>query len=68
MLKSVYIAGTPIDTQMGVIYKRKDLKQNIHTAANPEEQTVLQFLYPNLLTQKVIDIISDFEIKVFIEL
>lgn len=59
------IAGTPIDTQMGVdLIKKKGFEaEGVHTAANPEEQTVLQFLYPNLLTQKVIDIISDFEIK-----
>ncbi len=59
------IAGTPIDTQMGVdLIKKKGFEaEGVHTATNPAEQTVLQFLYPNLLTQKVIEIISDLEIK-----
>lgn len=54
------IAGTPIDTQMGVDFiKGKGLDAlAFETASNPQEQNKLQFLYPDVLTEKVIDIIK----------
>ncbi|HHY42888.1 MAG TPA: aspartate/glutamate racemase family protein [Thermoanaerobacterales bacterium] len=57
------IAGTPVDTEMGVDFVKKHGFEAIGyaTACSPEEQNRLQFLEPEYLTQKVIDIIRDFE-------
>jgi len=55
------IAGTPVDTQMGVDFiKSKGYDSHgIATATNPEEQNRLQFLDPETLTEKVSSIIGD---------
>jgi len=57
------IAGTPVDTQMGVDFVKKQGFEGIGcaTAKSPEEQNRLQFLEPKFLTQKVLDIIKEFE-------
>jgi glutamate racemase len=57
------IAGTPVDTRMGVNFiVKKGLKAvGCPTAASPEEQNRLQFLKPDVLTEKVLMIIRDFE-------
>ncbi len=57
------IAGTPVDTQMGVdfIIKKGLDAVGCSTAANPKEQNLLQFLKPDALTKKVLKIIQDFE-------
>lgn len=59
------IAGTPVDTQMGVDFVNKEGYEavGIPTASCPEEQSLLQFLKPNVLTQKVIQIINTFKAK-----
>lgn len=56
------IAGTPVDTQMGI-----SLLQSAGLAANgvaisktPAEQTLLQVFDPGLLTQKVEDTLMAF--------
>lgn len=57
------IAGTPVDTQMGVDFVRGKGHEacGVSTASCPQEQNLLQFLKPALLTQKVKDIIQDFQ-------
>jgi glutamate racemase len=57
------IAGTPVDTQMGVDFITKNGLEAVGcpTGANPEEQNQLQFLKPDALTEKVLMIIRDFE-------
>jgi len=57
------IAGTPVDTQMGVDFIRKKGLEavGIPAASSPDEQNMLQFLKPDALTQKVISIIGDFQ-------
>jgi len=57
------IAGTPIDTQMGVDFlKRQGFEGIGHaTAVNPEEQNRLQFFEPEHLAEKVLEAIRDFE-------
>lgn len=57
------IAGTPVDTQMGVDFVKKNGIEalGISTASTPDEQNILQFLKPDVLTQKVISIIGDFK-------
>ncbi|HHV83726.1 MAG TPA: aspartate/glutamate racemase family protein [Tepidanaerobacter syntrophicus] len=59
------IAGTPVDTQMGVdfILKNGFRAIGVPTASSPEEQNRLQFLNSDSLTQKVLGIINDFEEK-----
>jgi len=53
------IAGTPIDTQMGVefVCKRGCEAVGFPTASGPEEQNLLQFMQPDALMEKVIEII-----------
>ena len=62
-IKIGVIAGTPVDTQMGVDFvKRQGFEAlGYASASSPEEQNRLQFLEPEFLTQKVLDIIGDFE-------
>ncbi len=62
-IKIGVIAGTPIDTQMGVDFISQKGFQAIgeSTASSPKEQNLLQFLGPKKLTQKVISIIKDYE-------
>lgn len=62
-IKIGVIAGTPVDTQMGIDFvKRQNFEAvGCATAGSPEEQNRLQFLEPKYLTQKVSDIIKDFE-------
>ncbi len=57
------IAGTPVDTRMGVdfIQKKGLAAVGVPTASGPEEQNLLQFLHPDALVQKVISIIDDLE-------
>lgn len=59
------IAGTPVDTKMGVDFVLKNGLEALGTptASSPEEQNRLQFLNADLLTQKVLEIIKDFEEK-----
>ena len=63
MIKIGVIAGTPVDTRMGTDFvNEKGFKAvGRSTATNPEEQNLLQFLRPDILTQKVSEIIRDFE-------
>ncbi len=63
IIKIGVIAGTPVDTQMGVDFILKKGFEAIGrpTAADPEEQNLLQFLSPDTLTKKVLRIIQDFE-------
>lgn len=62
-IKIGVIAGTPVDTRMGTDFVKERGFQTVGrpTAANPEEQNLLQFLHPSELTQKVSEIIRDFE-------
>lgn len=62
-IKIGVIAGTPVDTQMGVDFVKKQGfdAMGYATACSPEEQNHLQFLEPEALTQKVLDVIKDFE-------
>jgi len=62
-IKIGVIAGTPVDTQMGVDFVKRQGFEGVGyaTASNPEEQNRLQFLEPERLTQKVINIIKYFE-------
>lgn len=62
-IKIGIIAGTPIDTQMGVEFvKGKGFEaEGFPTAANPYEQNLLQFLSPRKLTEKVLSIIKGLE-------
>ncbi|MCG0276803.1 MAG: Asp/Glu racemase [Thermosediminibacteraceae bacterium] len=57
------IAGTPQDTKMGVDFIRKKGFEavGVPAASSPEEQNMLQFLKPEILTRKVIAIIGDFQ-------
>lgn len=63
LIKIGVIAGTPVDTQMGVDFVKKEGFEAVGyaTASSPEEQNRLQFLEPKYLTLKVLDIIKDFE-------
>lgn len=63
IIKIGVIAGTPVDTRMGTdfIIKKGFDAVGCPTAANPEEQNLLQFLKPDALNQKVLNIIRDFE-------
>nr|WP_245523190.1 Asp/Glu racemase [Thermosediminibacter oceani] len=65
MLYSAFgvIAGTPLDTKMGVDFIRKRGFEAVGkpAASNPEEQSMLQFLNADALTRKVIAIIGDFQ-------
>lgn len=62
-IKIGVIAGTPVDTQMGVNFiKQKGFEAvGISTASNPKEQNILQYLHPDLLTIKVLEAIGAFE-------
>ena len=64
-IKIGVIAGTPVDTQMGVDFISQKGFQAIgeSTASSPKEQNLLQFLGPKKLTQKVISIIKDSELQ-----
>lgn len=57
------IAGTPVDTQMGVDFVTGKGYEavGVPTASGPEEQNLLQFLNPAALTEKVKNIILSFE-------
>jgi len=62
-IKIGVIAGTPVDTRMGVDFVEKQGFEGVGyaTATSPEEQNRLQFLEPKYLTLKVLEIIRDFE-------
>lgn len=62
-IKVGVIAGTPVDTQMGVDFVRESgfEVQGFPTASSPKEQNHLQFLNSKLLTEKVINIIRKLE-------
>lgn len=59
------IAGTPVDTQMGVdfILAKGHEAIGVPTASCPQEQNLLQFLSPDVLTEKVSNIIKGFQEK-----
>jgi len=62
-VKMGVIAGTPVDTQMGVDFATKQGFNAVGyaTACSPEEQNRLQFLKPKALTLKVLNVIRNFE-------
>lgn len=62
-IKIGVIAGTPVDTQMGIdfVQKKGYEAKGIATGSSPQEQNILQFLKPETLIKKVIDIIHQFE-------
>lgn len=62
-IKIGVIAGTPIDTQMGIDFaNKKGLKAHgFPTASSPQEQNLLQFLHPDALTEKVLALVKEFE-------
>jgi len=57
------IAGTPIDTKMGIEFANKKGCEAVGfpTASGPKEQNLLQFMRPDSLMEKVIDIIRRLE-------
>ncbi len=57
------IAGTPIDTMLGIEFVNKNGLKAVGspTASDPQEQNRLQYLSSTALTDKVISIISQFE-------
>ena len=61
--KICVIAGTPVDTQMGVDFVlNRGLKAEGHSLeSNTEDQNLFQFLEPHILTEKVLKIIRDLE-------
>lgn len=59
------IAGTPIDTQMGVDFVTNKGIGAVGrpTATSSKEQNLLQFLHPDSLTKKVLKIVREFKTK-----
>lgn len=64
-IKIGVIAGTPIDTRMGedfVIQKGHEAV-GIPTASCPEEQNLLQYMHPDILTEKIMSAVKSFETR-----
>ena len=55
------LAGTPIDTAMGVAYLERNgfLSKGYHVSDKPKEQSLLQVVYPEKLVQMVKEILME---------